>query len=200
MTSGNSNHEFYILTKNEVSCAYSVSGNLEIKMRKKRTDAGEKMFIGISLSKKAHVVLFGSKLSTIYKNINEVFSIPFTKTILESLRNSGGNVVKNGVIINTPEQVKGVIIKFPAELRRIVSVPEFATLREMKKNPSISKEKYKSFGADIGVGVKNWTAIVSFGIGANAMNNPDEFLKKILDIGIKIVCYLSSREFDLDID
>ena len=60
---------------------------------------------------------------------NTLFSIPITIKILNLIKSQNNDgkkyILKNTIIINTPEEVKFIIIQTPEKLRKLLNLPEY---------------------------------------------------------------------------
>jgi len=189
--------QFHIITKSEVTRAFIMLSRGEIEMKKTKIDLNKTAFDGITLDDSTIVRLLGNKKTALYDNINSVISIPITQNILESLKNSGGSHLRNSIIVNTPLEIKAVVVDFPKAIKEFITIPDCILLRELKINFHESPEIYKNTGLEINDNVKNWNAIVNIGFQKWIFEKQDRFIEELLKIPIKINCYLSARNDNL---
>ncbi len=195
---------FHVVAKNSVGSIFVIStnsGNIESKMMKQEID-NKRFFQGIYFTNPVRLLVLGNKKRAPYRNINEICSISINANLLKSMKESGSNVIRNSIVVNTPLEAREVFIKFPVPLRRLIALPEYIRLKRI----NISEDQaptFKRAGFEISQNIKNWHTIVDMGICESILKNDDSiesFLTQISIIPIDILCYFCSSQQDIIVD
>jgi co-chaperonin GroES (HSP10) len=191
----NKSKEFHIITKHIVSRCYVLPH--EIEMKKVKIDQNRNAFSGIYLPTKdkdsketVTVLMLGESLKTDYL-LNDLVSVQIDEKLIEHMKNSGANNIKNHIIVNTAKDVRAVVVELKF-LRHLIPFPDSILMHEIKRDPELN-EKYKAAGIDISPDAKNWNTAVNIHLLQNVFDKPADFLKSISQVRVKVTCYMASR-------
>lgn len=154
-----SDHKFYITVIPDIEYIYIFY--LENKMLKyinemEYVSSGiktEKIFNGTippeHMNKKLYLKLIGIEGKTNY-TFNNLFNIPINLEILNKLKLNNLSSLNNFIIINTPEDIKYVIIDVPKRLQELLHLPSSLVIYKVDKEKmdKISVTEQLSKGID----------------------------------------------------